>query len=111
MPVALICLEESGPGAALLNMAARRLFETSLTHASQFIRFGEPFEVGVNSLRPGGSAILRMERTSGALQLKAAATDAALSGVRQRLISLQNIESEMSAQELAAWQTVIGSGA
>ncbi len=63
VPVALICLEESGR-VQLLNMAARRLFETSLTHASQFIRFGEPFEVGVNSLRPGGSAILRMERTS-----------------------------------------------
>jgi len=27
--------------------------------------------------------------------------------VRQRLVSLQNIASEMSAQELAAWQTVI----
>jgi two-component system nitrogen regulation sensor histidine kinase NtrY len=39
--------------------------------------------------------------------LKAAATDAALSGVRRRLISLQNIESEMSAQELEAWQTVV----
>jgi len=36
-----------------------------------------------------------------------AATAAALSGVRRRLISLQNIESEMSAQELAAWQTVV----
>jgi len=36
-----------------------------------------------------------------------AATAAALSGMRRRLISLQNIESEMSAQELAAWQTVI----
>jgi signal transduction histidine kinase len=51
--------------------------------------------------------ILRMERNSGALQLKAAATDATLGGLRQRLISLQNIESEMSAQELAAWQTVV----
>jgi signal transduction histidine kinase len=61
----------------------------------------------MDALRPGGSAILRMERSSGALQLKAAATDAALGGVRRRLVSLQNIESEMSAQELAAWQTVV----
>lgn len=106
VPVALISLEESGR-VQLLNMAARRLFETSLTHSSQFQRFGEPFEVGLNALRPGASAILRMERSSGALQLKAAATDAAMSGVRRRLISLQNIESEMSAQELAAWQTVV----
>jgi signal transduction histidine kinase len=48
-----------------------------------------------------------MERSAGTLQLKAAATDLALGGVRRRLVSLQNIESEMSAQEMAAWQTVI----
>jgi nitrogen fixation/metabolism regulation signal transduction histidine kinase len=106
VPVALVSVEESGR-VQLLNMAARRLFETALTHNTQFTRFGEPFAVGMESLRPGGSAILKMERSSGALQLKAAATAAALSGVRRRLISLQNIESEMSAQELAAWQTVI----
>jgi two-component system nitrogen regulation sensor histidine kinase NtrY len=50
---------------------------------------------------------VRMERKSGALQLKAAATGVTLSGLRRRLISLQNIETELSAQELAAWQTVI----
>ena len=106
VPVALIAVDESDR-VQLLNMAARRLCETALTHTSQFMRFGEPFAVGLESLRPGTSAILRMERNSGALQLKAAATDAALGGLRQRLISLQNIESEMSAQELAAWQTVV----
>jgi two-component system, NtrC family, nitrogen regulation sensor histidine kinase NtrY len=106
VPVALISVEESGR-VQLLNMAARRLCETALTHKSQFMRFGEHFAVGLDSLRPGTSAILRMERSSGALQLKAAATEAALGGLRQRLISLQNIESEMSAQELAAWQTVV----
>jgi hypothetical protein len=36
-----------------------------------------------------------------------AVIDLALGGVRYRLNSLQNIESEMSAQEMAAWQTVI----
>ena len=48
-----------------------------------------------------------MERTSGALLLKAAATDVTLGGLRRRLISFQNIENEMSAQEMMAWQTVI----
>ncbi len=106
VPVALIAVDESDR-VQLLNMAARRLCETALTHTSQLVRFGEPFAMGLEALRPGGSAILRMERHSGALQLKAAATDAALGGVRRRLISLQNIESELSAQELAAWQTVV----
>ena len=106
VPVALISVDEAGR-AQLLNMAARRLFETALADVSQFTRHGESFAVGMESLRPGGTAILRMERTSGTLQLKVAATDVALGGLRRRLISLQNIENEMSAQEMAAWQTVI----
>jgi signal transduction histidine kinase len=48
-----------------------------------------------------------MERPTGTLQLKVAVTELALGGIRYRLISLQNIESEMSAQEMVAWQTVI----
>jgi two-component system nitrogen regulation sensor histidine kinase NtrY len=106
VPVALISVEESGR-VQLLNMAARRLFKTALTRSTQFTQYGPSFAVGLDCLRPGGSAIVKMERTFGALQLKAAATDMTLGGVRRRLISLQNIEVEMSAQELAAWQTVI----
>ncbi|HEY6926903.1 MAG TPA: ATP-binding protein [Steroidobacteraceae bacterium] len=106
VPVALLSIEDSGK-AQLLNMAARRLFETALTQTAQFARYGEQFAVGLESLRPGNTAILKMERIAGSLQLKAAATAVAIGGIRQRLVSLQNIESEMSAQELAAWQTVI----
>lgn len=106
VPVALLSIDDSGR-VQLLNMAARRLFETALTQTAQFTRHGEQFAVGLESLRPGGTAIVKMERVSGSLQLKAAVTSVATGGVRQRLVSLQNIESEMSAQELAAWQTVI----
>jgi hypothetical protein len=48
-----------------------------------------------------------MERISGTLQLKAAATDISIGGERRSIVSLQNIETELSAQELMAWQTVI----
>jgi signal transduction histidine kinase len=61
----------------------------------------------MEAIRPGSTAILRMERPSGTLLLKVAVTELSLGGIRYRLSSLQNIESEMSAQELAAWQTVI----
>jgi nitrogen fixation/metabolism regulation signal transduction histidine kinase len=106
VPVALISLEERG-AVRLLNMAARRLFEASLTDAGQLSRYGESFAVGLESLLPGNSAILRMERSSGTLLLKAAVTEISVRGARRRLISLQNIDNEMSAQELAAWQTII----
>jgi two-component system, NtrC family, nitrogen regulation sensor histidine kinase NtrY len=106
VPVALISADERG-GVKLLNMAARRLFGTALAETTQFARHGEAFAVGMESIRPGTAAILRMERGTGSLQLKVAVTELALGGTRYRLISLQNIESEMSAQEMVAWQTVI----
>lgn len=106
VPVALISIDERGC-VKLLNMAARRLFEVSITQTGQLSRYGEAFAVSLEALTPGNTAILRMERASGMLLLKAAATEIAARATRQRLISLQNIASEMSAQELEAWQTVI----
>jgi two-component system, NtrC family, nitrogen regulation sensor histidine kinase NtrY len=106
VPVALLAMDDSGQ-VQLLNMAARLLFETALTQTTQFARHGESFAVSLESLRAGNTAILKMERVAGSLQLKAAVTSVSTGSVRQRLVSLQNIESEMSAQELAAWQTVI----
>jgi len=106
VPVALIAIGQDGD-VQLLNLAARRLFESPLTEAVLFQRHGLSFAAGIDALLPGNTAIVRMERASGSLQLKAAATDLTIGGVRRRIISLQNIESEMSAQELAAWQSVI----
>jgi nitrogen fixation/metabolism regulation signal transduction histidine kinase len=106
IPVALVSVDEHG-AVQLMNMAARRLFETACTDIGQLSRFGEAFATSLGSLKPGDSMIVRMERGTGALQLKAAATGLVLGGVHHRLISLQNIETELTAQELAAWQTVI----
>ncbi len=106
IPVALVSVDEHGV-VQLMNMAARRLFEAACADAQQFSRYGEAFAASLGSLKPGDGMIVRMERGSGALQLKAAATGLVLSGVHHRLISLQNIETELTAHELAAWQTVI----
>ena len=106
VPVALISVDLRGEVRSL-NTAARRLFEGPINESGQLYRYGQAFAVGLESLRPGSSAIVRMERPSGALLLKVAATEIAAGGIRRRLISLQNIESEMSAHELAAWQNVI----
>jgi signal transduction histidine kinase len=102
----LLAVEENGD-VQLLNLAARRLFGEACTHSSTFARYGAAFVAGMETLRPGDGAILRMERNGLVLPLKAGATDVTIRGRRRRLVSLQNIENELSAQELAAWQTVI----
>ena len=106
IPVALVAIDDRG-GVQLLNFAARRLFEGPTTNVAEFTRNGQAFAAGLEHLKPGEGAILRMERKTGTLQLKGAATDVTLSGKRRRLISLQNIENELTAHELVAWQTVI----
>jgi nitrogen fixation/metabolism regulation signal transduction histidine kinase len=106
VPVALISVDERGE-VQLLNMAARRLFGGPCDSAAGFARHGEGFAAALDSLKPGESVIVRMERGPDTLQLKAAATDMVLGGIRRRLITLQNIENELTAQELVAWQTVI----
>jgi nitrogen fixation/metabolism regulation signal transduction histidine kinase len=106
VPVALISVDPRGEMRSL-NTAARRLFEGPIKESGQLYRYGQPFAVGLESLLPGSSAIVRMERSSGGQLLKVAATEIVVGGLRRRLISLQNIESEMSAHELAAWQNVI----
>jgi len=105
-PVALISVEESGK-VRLLNIAARRLFGPQLTETAQFARYGASFAAGILSLRAGTAATLRMERASSTLQLKVTATGLVTRAGRYHLLSLQNIGQEMTAQEMAAWQTVI----
>jgi len=106
VPVALIAIDGAG-GVQVLNTAARRLFESAISATAEFSRHGAAFATGMETLEPGGSAIVRMERVSGILQLKVSASDLSIRGEKRRIVSLQNIESELSAQELAAWQTVI----
>ena len=106
IPVALIAIDDDD-SVQLLNLAARRLFGGACADRSALAHYGEGFAAGLEMLKPGDGAIVRMERSDAVLPLKASATDVTVRAKRRRLISLQNIESELSAQELAAWQTVI----
>jgi nitrogen fixation/metabolism regulation signal transduction histidine kinase len=106
IPVALIAVD-ADDSVQLLNLAARRLFGGACADRAAFARYGESFAAGLEILKPGDGAIVRMERGDAMLPLKASATDVTVRGRQRRLISLQNIENELSAQELAAWQTVI----
>ncbi len=106
VPVALVTVAADGK-VELLNPAARRLFEAPVKTVAAFAAFGEAFAVGLSALKPGDSTLVPIERGSGLLYLKVAATEFLLKGQRQQLLSLQNIANELSAQEMAAWQTVI----
>lgn len=106
MPVALMACDAEGR-VQLLNTAARRLFEAPVKTLADCARYGEGFVTGLGNLKEGQSALLPMERPGGRLDLKVAATAIVMRGGKRLIFSLQNIAVELSAQELAAWQTVI----
>lgn len=106
MPVALITIAPDET-VEQLNPAARRLFEAPVKTVHDFHAFGEAFAASIANLKPGDSALVPIERSVGPLHLKIAATEFVANGSKRRLLSLQNIANELSAQELAAWQTVI----
>ncbi|HVT34465.1 MAG TPA: hypothetical protein VHE37_02695, partial [Nevskiaceae bacterium] len=71
MPVALISVSERG-SVQLLNLAARRLFAGPCESTAGLARYGAAFATALDALKPGQTAIVRMERSAGAMQLKAA---------------------------------------
>ena len=106
VPVALLSIAPDGH-VQMLNVAARRLFGTRIENLSELSRFGSAFSDTLSTLVPEHAKLVVMERGTRSLQLKASATKIVVGGNSIRLLSLANIETELNAQELAAWQSVI----
>ncbi|HEX3664313.1 MAG TPA: ATP-binding protein [Rhizomicrobium sp.] len=106
VPVALLSIAAGGR-IQLLNVAARRLFGSRIESASELARFGAGFADALANLPPERAKLVVMERGPRPLHLKASATKIITGGNAIRLVSLSNIETELNAQELAAWQSVI----
>ncbi|MGH6890112.1 MAG: sensor histidine kinase [Rhizomicrobium sp.] len=106
VPVALLAIGADGR-VQMLNVAARRLFGASPDSLPELSRFGTAFAETLASLAPGHAKLVVLERAGQLQHLKASATKIVMGGHAIRLVSLANIGTELNAQELAAWQSVI----
>jgi nitrogen fixation/metabolism regulation signal transduction histidine kinase len=106
VPVALLSIAADGR-VQTLNVAARRLFDCRVEQISELTRFGAEFAESLRHLAPEQTKLVAMERGGRSLHLKVCATKIVTGGNAVRLVSLANIETELNAQELAAWQSVI----
>lgn len=106
VPVALVSIAADGR-VQLLNVAARRLFGVRVENIAELSRFGAAFVDAIANLAPERAKLVVMERGARPLHLKLSATKIVTGGNAIRLVSLANIETELNAQELAAWQSVI----
>jgi two-component system, NtrC family, nitrogen regulation sensor histidine kinase NtrY len=102
-PVAMVTVDAEG-NVTLANHAAHRLAGRAVNKIQHLATLGEAAAARLTQLSPGQRAVLRLR--SGQRVLASVAHFSA-AGHRQRVFSLQNIENELDAAELQAWQDLL----
>lgn len=103
-PVAILALRDGGV-VELLNSAARRLLNgAAATSIAQLVDYGPAFQRDLAQTRPGDRTVTRMEIDGVQRHLVLSTTQLTVAGSTTRLVTLQDIQSELDTNELAAWQ-------
>ena len=92
----------------LQNNAARRLFGAAhVTRVNDLRQFGPGFARAVDEAIPGDRELVTFAVEGVEYHLTLAATEIIIAGDRERLISLQDIQSEIDATQAEAWQDLV----
>jgi nitrogen fixation/metabolism regulation signal transduction histidine kinase len=105
--IGLIIFKEDGK-IEIFNSAARRLLK--VTRAENISDLKEVSETLVNvfrKLKTGGRELFRLKIGDDLIQLSVYAIELTLRGENVKLISLQNIQSELEEKEMEAWQNLV----
>ncbi len=107
VPVPLISVLSDGR-ITLWNNSARRLFGiTEVTRLAHLNQFGADLSRQVGSLQPGESRLVTFQLDDISQQLTISASEITIATHTERLISLQNIQSELDGVQLSAWQDLV----
>jgi nitrogen fixation/metabolism regulation signal transduction histidine kinase len=92
----------------LQNNAARRLFGAAhVARLWDLNQFGSRFREAVDEAVPGQRELVNFSVDGVGYQLAMAATELVAGGARERLISLQDIQTELDVTEAQAWQDLV----
>jgi signal transduction histidine kinase len=92
----------------IMNTAAKRLFRIS--HIKNIEELGKISESLVNSfrkLRTGGKDLIKIIHSDETIQLAVFAIELTLQDEEFKLVSLQNIQTELEENEMEAWQKLV----
>lgn len=107
VPVPLISVH-SDHQITLWNNAARRLFGATLvTKVKDLRQFGLNFMVDIQTITPGEKRLVGFEVENLRQQLTVSASEITLASNTEKLLSLQNIQSELDRVQLSAWQDLV----
>jgi two-component system nitrogen regulation sensor histidine kinase NtrY len=91
----------------LFNHAAKRLLRIPhLRHIDDLPPMFQPLRAGLERLRPGEKALVKLDFPDEELQLSLSTTEFKLHNHLYKLISLQNIQVELEEKETEAWQSL-----
>jgi two-component system nitrogen regulation sensor histidine kinase NtrY len=107
IPVPLMTVH--GDDSVLLqNNAARRLFGSAhVVRLADFRQFGEGFYKAMSEAIPGNRELVAFTVEGDEYQLTLATSEIVVSGDSQRVISLQDIQSELDETQAEAWQDLV----
>ncbi len=107
IPVPLLTLH-ADDSITLQNNAARRLFGAArVTKLGDLIPFGERFLDAVEDAVPGRRELVNFTVDEVDYHLTLASTEISAGGRRDRLISLQDIQTELDDTQTQAWQDLV----
>jgi len=107
IPVPLMTLH-ADESITLQNNAARRLFGAEhVTKLKDLRKFGFGFSESVASAVPGMRQLVTFSVEGIEYKLTLATTELIISGRSERLISLQDIQSELDATQAEAWEDLV----
>lgn len=107
LSIGLITFEEDGQ-IQILNTAAKRMLNIQQLHnISEIEKLNKELSLAINHLRTGGSELIKIAHPDGIMQLSVYVIELVLRDVRFKLVSLQNIQSELEEKEMEAWQNLV----
>jgi two-component system nitrogen regulation sensor histidine kinase NtrY len=107
IPVPLLSVH-ADDAITLQNNAARRLFGAAhVTRLWDLNQFGSRFREAVDQAVPGQRELVNFSVDGVDYHLTMAATELVAGGARERLISLQDIQTELDITEAQAWQDLV----
>ena len=107
IPVPLLTVHGDGR-VTLQNNAARRLFGAAhVTRLTDLRQFGVSFHDAVAEAVPGKRELVTFTVEGVEYQLTLATTENIVAGDSHRLVSLQDIQSELDVTQIQAWQDLV----
>lgn len=107
IPIPLFIVHAGGK-VEVLNNATRRMFNTAdITNTSELANYGASFQRDVLQVSPGEALLTTVELAEVQEFFILTATQLFSGGHMEKLISLQNVQNEIDATELATWQNLL----